>query len=97
MYLDEEMRSHFLTGKGKYFEVRYFLNVIVASGHTLVLAFLSPTKLISRRKLVTVQLPIVLIHMVRLTITSAPHPLITIPSELPRCSTQLRRPSRHGH
>ncbi|KAH7070452.1 hypothetical protein BKA63DRAFT_579027 [Paraphoma chrysanthemicola] len=41
-------RSHATVKCGKYFEVRYFLNVIVGSTHT---------------KLVTVQLPIVLIHM----------------------------------
>ncbi|KAL6709321.1 hypothetical protein ACN47E_001728 [Coniothyrium glycines] len=41
-------RGHATVKCGKYFEVRYFLNVIVGSTHT---------------KLVTVQLPIVLIHM----------------------------------
>ncbi|KAH7402282.1 hypothetical protein DE146DRAFT_780714 [Phaeosphaeria sp. MPI-PUGE-AT-0046c] len=41
-------RGHATVKCGKYFEVRYFLNVIVSSAHT---------------KLVTVQLPIVLIHM----------------------------------
>jgi hypothetical protein len=49
---------------GKYFEVRYFLNVIVGSAHTSVSVSLSPIRLTSSRKLVTVQLPIVLIHMV---------------------------------
>lgn len=41
-------RGHATVKCGKFFEVRYFLNVIVSSSHT---------------KLVTVQLPIVLIHM----------------------------------
>ncbi|KAF2502564.1 hypothetical protein BU16DRAFT_449263 [Lophium mytilinum] len=41
-------RGHATVKCGKFFEVRYFLNVIVSSAHT---------------KLVTVQLPIVLIHM----------------------------------
>ncbi|EON63498.1 hypothetical protein W97_02726 [Coniosporium apollinis CBS 100218] len=41
-------RGHATVKCGKYFEVRYFLNIIVSSAHT---------------KLVTVQLPIVLIHM----------------------------------
>ncbi|KAF2030600.1 hypothetical protein EK21DRAFT_111691 [Setomelanomma holmii] len=41
-------RGHATVKCGKFFEVRYFLNVIVGSNHT---------------KLVTVQLPIVLIHM----------------------------------
>ncbi|KAJ4406363.1 hypothetical protein N0V91_004571 [Didymella pomorum] len=44
----EVPRGHATVKCGKYFEVRYFLNVIVGSAHT---------------KLVTVQLPIVLIHM----------------------------------
>ncbi|KAF2125755.1 hypothetical protein P153DRAFT_299551 [Dothidotthia symphoricarpi CBS 119687] len=44
----EVPRSHATVKCGKYFEVRYFLNVIVGSAHT---------------KLVTVQLPVVLIHM----------------------------------
>ncbi|KZM24815.1 uncharacterized protein EKO05_0003453 [Ascochyta rabiei] len=44
----EAPRGHATVKCGKYFEVRYFLNVIVSSAHT---------------KLVTVQLPIVLIHM----------------------------------
>ncbi|CAN9218288.1 unnamed protein product [Alternaria alternata] len=44
----EVPRGHGTVKCGKYFEVRYFLNVIIASAHT---------------KLVTVQLPIVLIHM----------------------------------
>ncbi|KAF2476885.1 uncharacterized protein BDR25DRAFT_321448 [Lindgomyces ingoldianus] len=44
----EVPRGHATVKCGKYFEVRYFLNVIVGSSHT---------------KLVTVQLPIVLIHM----------------------------------
>ncbi|KAL6157919.1 hypothetical protein ACJBU6_03729 [Exserohilum turcicum] len=44
----EVPRGHATVKCGKYFEVRYFLNVIVCSAHT---------------KLVTVQLPIVLIHM----------------------------------
>ncbi|OSS53922.1 hypothetical protein B5807_01178 [Epicoccum nigrum] len=41
-------RGHATIKCGKYFEVRYFLNVVVCSTHT---------------RLVTVQLPIVLIHM----------------------------------
>ncbi|KAJ9637312.1 hypothetical protein H2199_007599 [Coniosporium tulheliwenetii] len=41
-------RGHATVKCGKYFEVRYFLNITVSSAHT---------------KLVTVQLPIVLIHM----------------------------------
>jgi hypothetical protein len=46
---DMELPRGYATVKcGKFFEVRYFLNVIVSSSHT---------------KLVTVQLPIVLIHM----------------------------------
>ncbi|KAJ4304578.1 hypothetical protein N0V90_000104 [Kalmusia sp. IMI 367209] len=44
----EVPRGHATVKCGKYFEVRYFLNVIVGTSHT---------------KLVTVQLPIVLIHM----------------------------------
>ncbi|KAF1999804.1 hypothetical protein P154DRAFT_436319 [Amniculicola lignicola CBS 123094] len=44
----EVPRGHATVKCGKYFEVRYFLNVLVSSFHT---------------KLVTVQLPIVLIHM----------------------------------
>ncbi|KAF2686007.1 hypothetical protein K458DRAFT_298358 [Lentithecium fluviatile CBS 122367] len=44
----EVPRGHGTVKCGKYFEVRYFLNVIVGSSHT---------------KLVSVQLPIVLIHM----------------------------------
>ncbi|KAF2875415.1 hypothetical protein BDV95DRAFT_602851 [Massariosphaeria phaeospora] len=44
----EVPRGHATVKCGKYFEVRYFLNVIVGSSHS---------------KLVTVQLPIVLIHM----------------------------------
>ncbi|KAF2114417.1 hypothetical protein BDV96DRAFT_494880 [Lophiotrema nucula] len=44
----EVPRGHATVKCGKYFEVRYFLNVTVGSAHT---------------KLVTVQLPIVLIHM----------------------------------
>ncbi|ENI09325.1 hypothetical protein COCC4DRAFT_126977 [Bipolaris maydis ATCC 48331] len=44
----EVPRGHATVKCGKYFEVRYFLNVIVCSAHT---------------RLVTVQLPIVLIHM----------------------------------
>ncbi|KAF2824997.1 hypothetical protein CC86DRAFT_395356 [Ophiobolus disseminans] len=44
----EVPRGHATVKCGKYFEVRYFLNVIVSSAHT---------------KLVAVQLPIVLIHM----------------------------------
>ncbi|KAF2712895.1 hypothetical protein K504DRAFT_478886 [Pleomassaria siparia CBS 279.74] len=44
----EVPRGHATVKCGKYFEVRYFLNVIAGSSHT---------------KLVTVQLPIVLIHM----------------------------------
>ncbi|KAJ8112480.1 hypothetical protein OPT61_g5157 [Boeremia exigua] len=44
----EVPRGHATVKCGKYFEVRYFLNVIVGSAHT---------------RLVTVQLPIVLIHM----------------------------------
>ena len=50
---------------GKYFEVRYFLNVVVGSAHTSVVAPFLPIKLTPLRRLVTVQLPIVLIHMVR--------------------------------
>lgn len=51
---------------GKYFEVRYFLNVVVSSAHTLVYgqSTWSAYPLSSYRRLVTVQLPIVLIHMV---------------------------------
>ncbi|KAF2757872.1 hypothetical protein EJ05DRAFT_438960, partial [Pseudovirgaria hyperparasitica] len=41
-------RGHATVKCGKFFEVRYFLNVVVSSAHT---------------KLVTIQLPIVLIHM----------------------------------
>ncbi|KAF1971277.1 hypothetical protein BU23DRAFT_471373 [Bimuria novae-zelandiae CBS 107.79] len=44
----EVPRGHATVKCGKHFEVRYFLNVIVGTSHT---------------KLVTVQLPIVLIHM----------------------------------
>ncbi|PVH93212.1 hypothetical protein DM02DRAFT_243818 [Periconia macrospinosa] len=44
----EVPRGHATVKCGKYFEVRYFLNVIIGSAHT---------------KLVAVQLPIVLIHM----------------------------------
>ncbi|KAF2449784.1 hypothetical protein P171DRAFT_200045 [Karstenula rhodostoma CBS 690.94] len=44
----EVPRGHATVKCGKYFEVRYFLNVIVGSSHT---------------KFVTVQIPIVLIHM----------------------------------
>ncbi|KAL5388802.1 hypothetical protein DPSP01_002907 [Paraphaeosphaeria sporulosa] len=44
----EVPRGHATVKCGKYFEVRYFLNVIVGTSHT---------------KLVTVQIPIVLIHM----------------------------------
>ncbi|KAF2634897.1 hypothetical protein P280DRAFT_412896 [Massarina eburnea CBS 473.64] len=44
----EVPRGHGTVKCGKYFEVRYFLNVVVGTSHT---------------KLVTVQLPIVLIHM----------------------------------
>lgn len=61
-----------LTQKGKYFEVRYFLNVTVGSSHTYGDSFArSPFALTPLSKLVTVQLPIVLIHMVRLF--STPH------------------------
>lgn len=46
--------------------MRYFLNVIVGSAHTSVPALYPPIKLTFASKLVTVQLPIVLIHMVYL-------------------------------
>jgi len=49
---------------GKYFEVRYFLNVMVSSTHTSVSEASFMLSLTCLRKMVTVQLPIVLIHMV---------------------------------
>jgi hypothetical protein len=39
MYTGVDLRAQSLTGTGKYFEVRYFLNVIVTSGHTSVSRF----------------------------------------------------------
>lgn len=58
---------------GKYFEVRYFLNVIVGSAHTLVVCTLTNRLALKlNRKLVTVQLPIVLIHMVNKLVSLKP-------------------------
>lgn len=74
---------HHTNGLGKYFEVRYFLNVIVCSAHTLACTYILLIKLTCPRKLVTIQLPIVLIHMVRLTTGSCLfHSQLTLAAEL---------------
>ncbi|KAG9191145.1 hypothetical protein G6011_09233 [Alternaria panax] len=66
-------------GHGKYFEVRYFLNVIVASAHT---------------KLVTVQLPIVLIHMNSLDVV--PNSVAQVAMAIEEKRTARHSPPRLG-
>ncbi|KAL1797819.1 hypothetical protein ACET3X_004425 [Alternaria dauci] len=68
-----------LTEIGKYFEVRYFLNVIIASTHT---------------KLVTVQLPIVLIHMNSLDVV--PNSVAQVAMAIEEKRTARHSPPRLG-
>ncbi|CAG5181294.1 uncharacterized protein ALTATR162_LOCUS9690 [Alternaria atra] len=75
----EVPRGHATVKCGKYFEVRYFLNVIVASAHT---------------KLVTVQLPIVLIHMNSLDVV--PNSVAQVAMAIEEKRTVRRSPPRLG-
>ncbi|KAF1832218.1 hypothetical protein BDW02DRAFT_604875 [Decorospora gaudefroyi] len=79
----EVPRGHATVKCGKYFEVRYFLNVIVSSAHT---------------KLVAVQLPIVLIHMNSLDVVPNSVAQVAIAIEEKRTATATARhsPSRLG-
>ncbi|KAF7678587.1 hypothetical protein GT037_003968 [Alternaria burnsii] len=75
----EVPRGHGTVKCGKYFEVRYFLNVIIASAHT---------------KLVTVQLPIVLIHMNSLDVV--PNSVAQVAMAIEEKRTARRSPPRLG-
>ncbi|KAI4933158.1 hypothetical protein J4E85_003562 [Alternaria conjuncta] len=75
----EVPRGHGTVKCGKYFEVRYFLNVIVTSGHT---------------KLVTVQLPIVLIHMNSLDVV--PNSVAQVAMAIEEKRTARHSPPRLG-
>ncbi|ORY14919.1 hypothetical protein BCR34DRAFT_478641 [Clohesyomyces aquaticus] len=80
----EVPRGHATVKCGKYFEVRYFLNVVVSSAH---------------KKLVTVQLPIVLIHMNSLDVV--PNSVAQVAAAIEEKRTghsyhQSRSPSRLG-
>jgi hypothetical protein len=76
-------RGHATVRCGKYFEVRYFLNVIVT---------------ISISKAVTVQLPIVLIHMVSLDVVPNSVAQVAAAIEEKRLrSKRFRAQSKNGH
>lgn len=82
----EVPRGHATVKCGKFFEVRYFLNVIVSSMHT---------------KMVTVQLPIVLIHMNSLDVVPNSVAQVAIAIEekrtaRDRLSPRLRRRPSHS-
>lgn len=74
-------RGHATVKCGKYFEVRYFLNVIVSSLHT---------------KLVTVQLPIVLIHMNSLDVVPNSVAQVAMAIEEKRSHQRNQSPNRLG-
>lgn len=80
----EVPRGHATVKCGKYFEVRYFLNVVVGTSHT---------------KLVTVQLPIVLIHMNSLDVVPNSVAQVAAAIEEKRIAhshTRARSPQRLG-
>lgn len=74
-------RGHATVKCGKYFEVRYFLNVIVSSAHT---------------KLVTVQLPIVLIHMNSLDVVPNSVAQVAMAIEEKRTHQRIHSPNHLG-
>ncbi|KAF2101892.1 hypothetical protein NA57DRAFT_35010 [Rhizodiscina lignyota] len=74
-------RGHATVKCGKYFEVRYFLNITIGTTHT---------------KLVTVQLPIVLIHMNSLDVVPNSVAQVAAAIEEKR-ATAFQQQSQNGH